>query len=102
MWQCYCSDHIAYYLGYINTEYVFFFKPGPDLFTTDWLSKQNHAGNKHKEIAGMKISTDAISTTTVRHTFLSIQYIQEATHNDTIKMHLKGWPLNRNEVTQDI
>ena len=36
------------------------YKPGPDLFIVDWLSRQNHSENKDEEIPGMQLSIKAI------------------------------------------
>ena len=40
------------------------YKPVPDLFIVDQLSRQNHSENKGKEIAGMQLSIKAIQSTT--------------------------------------
>ena len=41
------------------------YKPEPDLFIADWLSKQNHKGNKDEEVPGMKWNIDAVQTTNI-------------------------------------
>ena len=40
------------------------YKPGPDLFIADCLSRQNQKEDKDEEIAGMQVSIDAVETVT--------------------------------------
>ena len=40
------------------------YKPGPDLFMADWLSRHNHSENKDKEITGMQMGINMIESTT--------------------------------------
>ena len=40
------------------------YKPRPDLFITDWLSRQNHSENKVEEIPSMQLSINTIKMTT--------------------------------------
>ena len=35
-------------------------KPGPDLYITDWLSRQSHAENRDEKLAGLLLSINAI------------------------------------------
>ena len=49
------------------------YKPGPDLFITDWLSRQNHTENKDAEMPGMQLNIDAIQTTTNIPNCITIQ-----------------------------
>ena len=37
-------------------------KPGPDLYTVDWLFQNNHRENRDHEIPGMDINKHAMST----------------------------------------
>ena len=53
------------------------YKPGPDLFLVDWLSRQNHKENKDKEIPGMQLNVDAIETTTNIPDCMKIQQLQQ-------------------------
>ena len=62
------------------------YKPGPDIYIVDWLSRQNNAENKDGETAGMQLRINAIDATTNIPAYLTIQHIQEATLND---IHLK-------------
>ena len=36
-------------------------QPGPDLHTTDWLSRENHAENRDKEVSDLQLCINAIS-----------------------------------------
>ena len=47
------------------------YKPWPDLFMADCLSRQNHKENKHKEVTGMQISINAIQSITTIPEFMS-------------------------------
>ena len=40
------------------------YKPGPNLFIAEWLSIENHKGNKDAEIPSMQLNIDAIQTST--------------------------------------
>ena len=55
----------------------------PDLYTKDWLSKQNDIENK--EIADMNINIGSINITTYRPTFITTKDIQAVRQDD---MHL--------------
>ena len=75
----------------------YIYKPGPDLYVTDWLARNNHTEDKDKAITGMNINVIAISTTVNMPVFTSIEYIQAATHEDAHLQKLKsyiihGWP----------
>ena len=58
------------------------YKPGPDLFIVDWLSRHNHTENKDEEIPGMDIKVDAIQTATDIPECMSIPQLQQATAQD--------------------
>ena len=36
------------------------YKPGPDLYMADWLSRNYHVEGRDQEITGMKINVSAI------------------------------------------
>ena len=36
------------------------YKPGPDIFIADWLSRHNHVEGKDKPIEDMDVQVDAI------------------------------------------
>ena len=73
------------------------YKPGPDLYITDWLSRQNHEENKDTEITGLQLNIDAIETVTNITDCMTIQQLQQATSQDDHLQHLKdyiirAWP----------
>ena len=53
-----------FYLRIHQYRVKIIYKPGPDLFIADLLSRQNHNVNKDEEITGMQISIHAIQITT--------------------------------------
>ena len=58
------------------------YKPGPDLYTTDWLSRKIHTEEKDQEITDMNINVSIISTAVNIPVCTSIEDIQTATHED--------------------
>ena len=38
------------------------YKPAPDLFIADWLSRQNHKKDEDEEIAGMQVNVNNVET----------------------------------------
>ena len=55
------SQHIQCILLEIHQYRVqIIFKPGPEIFSADWLSRHNHIEGKDKPIKGMDIQVDAI------------------------------------------
>ena len=78
-------------------------KPGPDLFTADWLSRHNHTENKDTEIPGMDIKVNAIQTATNISECMSIPQLHQTTAQDNHLPCLKGyiiraWPENRDQM----
>ena len=57
------------------------YKPAPDLYMTDCLSRQNHVGNKYKELVGMWLSINSIDATTKIPALMKMQDIWEAMLN---------------------
>ena len=51
------------------------YKPGPDIFIADWLSRHNHVEGKDKLIEDMDIKVDAIQSTTDMPVCVSIEEI---------------------------
>ena len=58
---------------------IIIYKPGPDLFMVDRLSRQNHNENKDKEITGMQININAIQSTTNIPECITMLELQAAT-----------------------
>ena len=65
------------------------YKPGPDIFIADWLSRHNHAEGKDQPIKGMEIWVDAIQTTTDMPECLSTTDLQQASVQDSHIQKLK-------------
>ena len=76
------------------------YKPGPDLFIADLLSRQNH--NKYAEILGMEPNINAIQTTTNIPDCMTIQELQQATSQDEHlqlhQEHIRGRPEYRDQI----
>ena len=53
------------------------YKPGPDIFILDWLSKHNHAEGKDQLIKGMDVQVDIIQTATDMPECLSMTELQQ-------------------------
>ena len=64
--------HIHQYSMYI------FYKPGPRLYTLDWLSHNNHTENRNQEMTGMNINIHMISTAAHIQICMSIEDIRTA------------------------
>ena len=59
------SQHIQHILLKIHQYRVqIIYKPGPDIFIADWLSRHNHIEGKDKPIKDMDIQVDAIQSAT--------------------------------------
>ena len=72
------------------------YKPGPDIFIADWLSRYNHIGGKDMPIKDMDIWVDAIQSTTDIPECISVMEIQQASTQDDHLQKLKnliitGW-----------
>ena len=85
----------------------FVYKPRPDLFITDWLSRQNHNEDKNAEILGMQLGRNAIQTTTNIPECMTIHELQQVTCQDQHMQCLKeyiiqGWPEHKDQEQQDI
>ena len=84
-----------------------FYKPGPKILITDWLSHHNHKENKDEPIQGMGIRSDAIQSMTNVPDCMSISQIQQATMQDGHLQRLKynitlGWPTTKDQLHLDI
>ena len=82
------------------------YKPGPDLFVADWLSKQNQE-DKDEEITGAQVNID---TTEIPANIPECMIIHEWQHETALDNHLqqlkeciiKGWPENKGNVAQNL
>ena len=83
------------------------YKPGQDLLVIDWLYRQNHNENKDEDIKGMRVSINAIQSTTNIPQCMTMHELQETTSQD---QHLKcfmeyiiqGWPGSKYQLPKDI
>ena len=81
------------------------YKPVPDLFIADWLSRQNHKERKDEEVPDMQLNIYTIQTTINIAGCLKIQQLQQATSQDNHLLQLKdyiiqGWPENKDQITK--
>ena len=90
-------------LRILQFQVIVIYKPGPELFIANWLSRHNHTGNKDAEIHIIDIEVDTIQTTTNIPECMSIPQIQQATAQDDNLQQLKGyiivgWPENKDQI----
>ena len=76
------------------------YKPDPEIFIADWLSRHNHTEGKDKPMKGMEIQVDVIQTATDMPECVSMAEIQQASSLDNHLQQLKGtiisgWPDSR-------
>ena len=79
------------------------YKPGPEIFTADWLSRHNHMEGKDKPIKGMDIQVDTIQAIMEMPECISVVEIQQASSTNNHLQQLKGivitgWPDSRDEL----
>ena len=77
------------------------YKPGPNLYIADWVSRQIHK-DRYEEIACLQVSINTIDIGTATPTFM-MQEIWKATVNNTHLQHLQTyivgeWDTNRADV----
>ena len=102
------SKHIQHILLKVHQYRVqIIYKPGPEIFTADWLSRHNHTEGKDKPIKGMDIWVDAIQTAMDMPECVSMAEIQQALSQDNHLQQLKsiiitGWPDSRNKLCADL
>ena len=65
------------------------YKPGPKIFTADWLSQHNHEEGKDKPIRDMNIRIDSIQSVTDIPECITIKQIQQVSAQDEHLQHLK-------------
>ena len=83
------------------------YKPGPDIFIAEWLSRQKHSKDKDAEILGLQLGINIIQTTTNISECMTIHELQEVTCQDKHMWCLKeyiiqDWPEYRDHVQQDM
>ena len=77
------------------------YKPGPEIFTADWLSQHNHEEGKDKPIKDMDIRIDAIQSATDILECVSISQIQQTTVQDKHLQCLKNIMITGRQSTKD-
>ena len=80
------------------------YKPRPDLFIVDWLSRQNHREDKDAKILAMKLGFIAILATTNIPGCMTMHELQQVTSQDQkcLKEYIiQGWPEHKDQI-QDI
>ena len=100
-----CIEHILLKIHQYRVQIIY--KPGPEIFIADWLSRHNHTEGKDKPIKGMDIQADALQTTTDMPECASVAEIQQASSLNNHLQQLKGiiitgWPDNRGELHADL
>ena len=65
------------------------YKPGPEIFIADWLSRINHMEGKDKPIKDMDIQVDAIQSSIDMMECVSMEEIQQASSQDGHLQQLK-------------
>ena len=83
------------------------YKPRPDLFIADWLSRQNSNENKDAEIPGIQLNINEIQTATNIPVYMKMHELQQTTSQDQNLQHcqdyiIQGWPESRDQMPQDI
>ena len=83
------------------------YKPGPDIFIADWLSRHNHVEGKDKPIKDMDIWMDTIQSATDMPECVSVAEIQQASAQDDHLQKLKnlifaGWCNTKDELHVDL
>ena len=77
------SQHIQCILLKIHQYRVqIIYKPGPEIFIADWLSRNNHVEGKDKPIQDMDICMDTIQNSIDMLECISMAEIQQASSQD--------------------
>ena len=92
------SQHIQCILLKIHQYRVqIVYKPSPEIFIADWLSRNNNVEGKDKPIKDMDIQVDSIQKSIDMPKCISMEEIQQASSQDDHLQQLKkfiiaGWP----------
>ena len=100
-----CIQHILLKTHQYRVQIMY--KPGPDIFIADWLSRHNYVEVKDKLIQDMDIQGDAIQSTADMRECVSIEEIQQALTQDDHLQKLKnliisGWPDKKDKLHADL
>ena len=102
------SQHIQCILLKIHQYRVqIIYKPGPEIFIADWLSRNYHMEGKDKPIKDMDIWVHAIKSSIDMPECISMEEIQQASLRDGHLQQLKrfiiaGWPNTKDELHTNI
>ena len=102
------SQHIQCILLKIHQYRVqIIYKPGPESFTADWLSRHSHTQGKDKPIKGMGMQVNMIQTVTDMPECVSMAEIQQASSLNNHLQQLKGtiisgWSDSRDKLHMDL
>ena len=79
------SQHIQHILLKIHQYSVqIMYKPGPDIFIADWLSRHNHIEGKDKPIEGMDVQMDMMQSKQTCWSVYPWQRFNKHQHRTTI------------------
>ena len=80
------------------------YKPGPDLFIADWLSRQNYKEDKNEEIAGMQVNVNSVEMAKdprMYHDTWTATSNGPRTFTTTERMHQKKMAREQNQYTTE-
>ena len=96
------SQHIQCILLKIHQYWVqIIYKPGPEIFTADWLLWHNHMEGKDKPIKDMDIRKEAIQSVTDILDCMSMSQIQQASPQDDHLQYVKSFIITDWSSTKD-
>ena len=100
-----CTQHILLKIHQYRVQIIY--KPGPEFFIADWLSRNNHVEGKDKPIKDMDVHMDVIQNSIDMPECVSMAEIQQASSQDEHLQQLKtfiiaGWPNTKDELHADI
>ena len=102
------SQHIQCILLKIHQYRVqIIYKPGPEIFIAEWLSRNNHVEGKDKPIKDIDVHLDVIQSSADMPECISMAEIQQASSQDQhlqqlTKFIIAGWPDTKDELHDDI
>ena len=101
------SQHIQHILLKIHQYRVqIIYKPGPEIFIADWLSRHDHIEGKDKPIKGMDTQVDAIQSVTDMLECGSTAEIQASSQDDHLQQLksfiIAGWSDTKDELHADL
>ena len=92
--------------GILLKIHQYIYKPGPEIFIADWLSRHNHEEGKDKPIKDRDIRIDAIQSMTDIPECVSISHIQASVQDEHLQclksFIIAGWPSMKDELHSDL